>query len=66
MTRRAKRAGCPICAQPAAAAFRPFCSARCKDEDLRRWLVGAYRIPAPLGIDPEDEDERQASGEEKE
>lgn len=36
---------CPICAKPAAAQFRPFCSARCRDLDLNRWLTGAYVIP---------------------
>ena len=34
---------------------RPFCSARCKDEDLRRWLVGAYRIPGDPAAEPDDE-----------
>ncbi len=24
---------------------RPFCSRRCSDVDLSRWLGGAYRIP---------------------
>jgi uncharacterized protein len=37
---------CPICGKPSAAAFRPFCSARCADVDLNRWLSGAYVIPA--------------------
>ena len=26
--------------------YLPFCSARCKQIDLGRWLGGAYRIPA--------------------
>jgi len=33
---------CPICARRQAATFAPFCSSRCKDTDLRRWLVGAF------------------------
>ena len=37
---------CPICDKPQTAAFRPFCSARCKQVDLSRWLSGAYAIPA--------------------
>jgi uncharacterized protein len=42
----AKRAGrCPICKEPTAAAYRPFCSARCRDVDLARWLSGSYAIP---------------------
>ena len=37
---------CPICGKPAKPEFRPFCSARCADVDLNRWLSGAYVIPA--------------------
>lgn len=36
---------CPICGKPALAAFRPFCSKRCADIDLGRWLKGGYVIP---------------------
>jgi hypothetical protein len=36
---------CPICGKPAAAAYRPFCSRRCADVDLGRWLTEGYRIP---------------------
>ena len=36
---------CPICGKPIAAAFRPFCSKRCADVDLQRWLTGRYAIP---------------------
>jgi len=35
---------CPICGKPAQAAYRPFCSKRCADVDLQRWLSGAYVI----------------------
>ncbi|MBC8791008.1 MAG: DNA gyrase inhibitor YacG [Tagaea sp. CACIAM 22H2] len=45
LPKKPKKSGCPICKRPAHADFRPFCSARCKDEDMRRWLDGAYRIP---------------------
>ncbi len=37
---------CPICGKPSTQAFHPFCSARCADIDLNRWLSGAYVIPA--------------------
>jgi len=43
---------CPTCGKPAEQAFRPFCSARCRDVDLHRWLSGQYAIPVT-----EDEDE---------
>ena len=37
---------CPICGRPAEADHRPFCSRRCADLDLQRWLSGRYAIPA--------------------
>jgi endogenous inhibitor of DNA gyrase (YacG/DUF329 family) len=37
---------CPICARPAQPEFRPFCSRRCAQIDLQRWLRGAYVVPA--------------------
>jgi len=36
---------CPICGKPTVHEFRPFCSKRCKDVDLHRWLGGRYAIP---------------------
>ena len=36
---------CPICGKPQAQATRPFCSSRCRDVDLNRWLKGSYLIP---------------------
>ncbi len=35
---------CPTCGKPADARYRPFCSKRCADVDLGRWLNGAYAI----------------------
>jgi endogenous inhibitor of DNA gyrase (YacG/DUF329 family) len=37
---------CPICGKPADPEYRPFCSKRCADVDLQRWLSGGYAIPA--------------------
>jgi endogenous inhibitor of DNA gyrase (YacG/DUF329 family) len=45
---------CPICGRPAAPPYRPFCSARCGQIDLGRWLKGDYRIPTDEA--PEDGD----------
>ena len=39
-----RRGMCPICGKPAAAPYRPFCSKRCADIDLGRWLDGIYRV----------------------
>ena len=38
---------CPVCGKPVApeSRFRPFCSARCRQVDLGRWLAGNYAIP---------------------
>ncbi|WP_420394348.1 DNA gyrase inhibitor YacG [Acuticoccus sp.] len=36
---------CPVCGRPAAHEVRPFCSKRCADIDLHRWLGGHYRVP---------------------
>ena len=49
---------CPICGKPAAARHQPFCSARCADIDLGRWLKGTYSIPteeAPDDASPDEE-----------
>ncbi|MFT7059764.1 MAG: endogenous inhibitor of DNA gyrase (YacG/DUF329 family) [Pseudorhodobacter sp.] len=45
---------CPICAREAEdAKYRPFCSRRCADVDLGRWLKGSYAIP----VEASEEDE---------
>jgi endogenous inhibitor of DNA gyrase (YacG/DUF329 family) len=36
---------CPICGKPTDSRYRPFCSRRCADVDLARWLGGHYVIP---------------------
>jgi uncharacterized protein len=38
---------CPICQKPADTKYRPFCSRRCADLDLGRWLNEGYRIESP-------------------
>lgn len=42
---RKRRAHCPICRQPSVERYLPFCSRRCADADLARWLDGSYAIP---------------------
>jgi endogenous inhibitor of DNA gyrase (YacG/DUF329 family) len=39
-------AGCPICGRRRVEKYAPFCSSRCADVDLYRWLNGRYAIPA--------------------
>jgi endogenous inhibitor of DNA gyrase (YacG/DUF329 family) len=38
------KGGCSICGKPADDKFKPFCSARCRQVDLNRWLSESYRI----------------------
>jgi endogenous inhibitor of DNA gyrase (YacG/DUF329 family) len=44
---------CALCGKPADPAYRPFCSKRCADVDLQRWLSGRYAIPAVASEDDE-------------
>lgn len=47
---------CPICRAPTEASFRPFCSRRCADVDLARWLGGAYAIAGRADVDEDGDD----------
>jgi uncharacterized protein len=38
--------GCAICGRPRVERYSPFCSKRCADVDLYRWLNGKYALPA--------------------
>ena len=37
---------CPICANDTDPDYRPFCSRRCADVDLARWMSGRYAVPS--------------------
>jgi uncharacterized protein len=52
---------CAFCRRhPVDVAWRPFCSERCKLQDLARWVDGSYRIAAePIG---EDDESQKAEG----
>ena len=39
-------ARCAICGKPVEEQYRPFCSRRCADVDLQRWLTGRYAVAA--------------------
>ena len=39
-------AACPICGAMVVRSYAPFCSKRCADIDLHRWLSEGYTIPA--------------------
>lgn len=46
---------CPICNKKSEPKYRPFCSKRCADVDLGKWLNGSYAIAGS------ETDEEQAS-----
>ena len=50
--RKTSAARCPISGKPTEPTFKPFCSKRCADIDLNRWLSGVYAVPVK-----EDDDE---------
>jgi uncharacterized protein len=54
---------CPICGKPVNETYRPFCSKRCADLDLNRWLSGVYAIPVKEEEDEDGEHVRDESGE---
>jgi endogenous inhibitor of DNA gyrase (YacG/DUF329 family) len=46
---------CPMCSKPLETdAYRPFCSRRCADLDLQRWLTGRYVVPAAADDDQDE------------
>lgn len=49
-------ADCPVCGRPTAPETRPFCSPRCKQVDLNRWLSEVYRVPAETPQNAKDDD----------
>ena len=49
---------CPICGKLAVPASRPFCSPRCADVDLNRWLSGVYASPL---TESEEDEQRDSS-----
>ena len=54
-----KGARCPNCGKAAVEEYRPFCSKRCADVDLGRWLNEDYRVPTDEvpGLDADGFDE---------
>ncbi|RED52068.1 DNA gyrase inhibitor YacG [Aestuariispira insulae] len=50
---------CSICGKPSEEKYKPFCSRRCADVDLHRWMGGTYRIPTEEPGFINDNDEEQ-------
>ena len=55
-----RRGKCPICGKPSERGLEPFCSKRCANIDLSRWLSGSYAIPG-RPADEADDNPRQES-----
>jgi len=47
---------CPMCGKPRSAEHTPFCSTRCRDRDLVRWLDDGYALPGPAADAPDPEE----------
>jgi len=47
---------CPICGKPPVAEHAPFCSARCRQVDLNRWLNESYCVPSVEDGDSDESD----------
>ena len=52
MTEKIRHRICANCGKPAVVEYKPFCSRRCANLDLGRWLNESYTIPA---VEPTDE-----------
>jgi len=52
---------CVVCGKPQVERLRPFCSRRCADIDLHRWLTGVYAVPAQDDESPENGDDTEES-----
>ena len=54
MTKASQKPRCPICRASTDPDYRPFCSKRCADIDLGRWLGGRYAVPDRAVNDDDD------------
>ncbi|WOI56840.1 DNA gyrase inhibitor YacG [Palleronia sp. LCG004] len=50
---------CPICKSETVPAYRPFCSSRCADIDLGKWLTGRYAVPVEADDEWSDDDRKR-------
>lgn len=55
-------AKCPVCDRPCDPKYRPFCTKRCADIDLGRWLKEGYRVPTAEGPSDEENPDPEATG----
>ena len=57
------KSGCPICGKPTDPKLKPFCSVRCRQVDLNRWLSDTYRIPDAEPLEGAEEGKNQSESE---
>jgi endogenous inhibitor of DNA gyrase (YacG/DUF329 family) len=63
MNRMGEAPLCVLCRRrPVDAAWRPFCSERCRNEDLARWADGAYRVASEPVPSPDSQPDGNADG----
>lgn len=62
ITHLRQRRPCPICGKTSVHEFHPFCSKRCADIDLHRWLGGTYAIPVAPDDESDDGGDGRSSG----
>lgn len=48
---------CPICGKPRSSEHTPFCSSRCRDRDLVKWLADGYALPGSRADIPDTDEE---------
>jgi uncharacterized protein len=65
LERKLSPARCAICGKGVDPAFKPFCSKRCADIDLNRWLSGVYAVPVKEGDDEDGERPEDTDGSER-
>jgi endogenous inhibitor of DNA gyrase (YacG/DUF329 family) len=53
---------CPVCGKRSVPRHRPFCSGRCADIDLGRWLKGAYRVESGEAAEDDRQDNEARQG----
>ncbi len=61
-----RRAACPICKKESVQDFRPFCSKRCADIDLGKWLSNHYALPVESDCDEDGDRPEPETGLQKE
>jgi endogenous inhibitor of DNA gyrase (YacG/DUF329 family) len=59
------QAKCPVCGKPADPKYRPFCTKRCADIDLGRWLKEGYRVATDEAPGEEDSPPPRPTGQER-